>query len=101
LILTVVVAVEAALGLVFDPRYRDIPFAPRTAAALPYLALSFAAPRSGALRSVAESVAAALLVVCGVYILFNETFANWQAAWFCAAALVLAVSLLRGRDAPG
>jgi glucan 1,3-beta-glucosidase len=101
LILTVVVAVEAALGLVFDPRYRDIPFAPLTAAALPYLALSFAAPRSGALRSVAESVAAALLVVCGVYILFNETFANWQAAWFCAAALVLAVSLLRGRDAPG
>ncbi|MGC1357538.1 MAG: beta-(1-6) glucans synthase, partial [Xanthobacteraceae bacterium] len=101
LILTVVVAVEAALGLVFDPRYRDIPFAPLTAAALPYLALSFAAPRSGALRSVAESVAAALLVVCAAYILFNETFANWQAAWFCAGAVVLAVSLARGRDAPG
>jgi len=101
LILTTAVAVEAALGLVFDPRYRDIPFAPLTAAALPYLALSFAAPRAGLSRSVAESAAAALLVVCAVYILFNESFANWQAAWFCAGAGVLALSLARGRDAPG
>jgi exo-beta-1,3-glucanase (GH17 family) len=101
LILTMAVAVEAALGLVFDPRYRDIPFAPLTAAALPYLALSFAAPRTGLSRSVAESAAAALLVLCAVYILFNESFANWQAAWFCAGAVVLALSLARGRDAPG
>ncbi len=101
LILTMVVAVEAALGLVFDPRYRDIPFAPLTAAALPYLALSFTAPRPGIRRSVAESVAAALLVVCAAYIVVNESFANWQAAWFCAGAVVLALSLVRGRDAPG
>lgn len=101
LMLTMAVAVEAALGLVFDPRYRDIPFAPLTAAAVPYLALSFGAPRSGPSRAVAESVAAALLVLCAVYILFNESFANWQAAWFCAGAVVLAVSLARGRDAPG
>jgi peptidoglycan/LPS O-acetylase OafA/YrhL len=101
LMLTMAVAVEAALGLVFDPRYRDIPFAPLTAAAVPYLALSFGPPRSGPSRAVAESVAAALLVLCAVYILFNESFANWQAAWFCAGAVVLAVSLARGRDAPG
>jgi exo-beta-1,3-glucanase (GH17 family) len=101
LILTMALAVEAALGLVFDPRYRDIPFAPLTAAALPYLALSFAAPRAGLTRSVAESAAATLLVLCAVYILFDESFANWQAAWFCAGAVVLAVSLARGRDAPG
>jgi len=100
LMFTMAVAVEAALGLVFDPRYRDIPFAPLTAAAVPYLALSFAAPRSGPSRAVAESVTAALLVLCAVYILFNESFANWQAAWFCAGAVVLAVSLARGRDAP-
>jgi hypothetical protein len=31
------VSIEAALGLVFDPRYRDIAFAPLTAAALPFL----------------------------------------------------------------
>jgi glucan 1,3-beta-glucosidase len=101
LMLTMAVAVEAALGLVFDPRYRDIPFAPLTAAALPYLALSFAAPRAGLSRSVAECAAAALLVLCAGYILFNESFANWQAAWFCAGAVVLAVSLARGRGAPG
>jgi exo-beta-1,3-glucanase (GH17 family) len=101
LMLTMAVAVEAALGLVFDPRYRDIPFAPLTAAALPYLVLSFAAPRVGVSRSIAESVAAATLVLCAAYILFNESLANWQAAWFCAGAVVLAVSLARGRDAPG
>jgi hypothetical protein len=101
LVLTMAVAVEAALGLVFDPRYRDIPFAPLTAAALPYLALSFAASRAGLSRSVAECAAAALLVLCAGYILLNESFANWQAAWFCAGAVVLAVSLARGRDAPG
>ena len=101
LIFTVIVAVEAALGLVFDPRYRDIPFAPLTAAALPYLVLSVTAPRSGAARAVAESVAAALLVLCSCYILFNESFANWQAAWFCASLVALALSLARARDAPG
>lgn len=100
LVLTMVVAVEAALGLVFDPRYRDIPFAPLTAAALPYLVLSFAARRSGTSRAMAESAAAALLVVCAGYTLFNETFANWQAVWFCAGLIALAVSLARARDAP-
>ena len=34
----VVLAVQAALGLVFDPRYRDFPFAPLTGAAVPLLA---------------------------------------------------------------
>jgi glucan 1,3-beta-glucosidase len=101
LVLTMAVAVEAALGLVFDPRYRDIPFAPLTAAALPYLVLSFAAPRSGTSRAVAESVAAAVLVLCSAYIVFNESFANWQAGWFCTGVVALAVSLVRGRDAPG
>lgn len=101
LMLTMVVAVEAALGLVFDPRYRDIPFAPLTAAALPYLVLSFAAPRSGVSRAVAERATAALLVLCSLYIAFNETFANWQAIWFCAGLIALAVSLARARGALG
>jgi len=100
LMFTVIVAVEAALGLVFDPRYRDIPFAPLTAVALPYLVLSFAAPRLGVMRPVAESVAAAVLVLCSGYILFNEGFANWQAVWFCAGLVALALSLARARDAP-
>jgi hypothetical protein len=31
----------------------------------------------------------------------NETFANWQAIWFCAAILSVALILVQVRDAPG
>ena len=37
-----------------------------------------------------------MLALCAVYIVLNETFANWQALWFCAGLLALAVSLLAG-----
>ena len=36
LIATTLLAILAALGLVFDPRYRDFPFAPLTAAVVPF-----------------------------------------------------------------
>ena len=84
----------------FDPRYRDIPFAPLTAAAVPFLALLFFAPRPAGSRGMAETVAAAVLALSAGYILFNEGFANWQSVWFCAGLAVLAVILVRGRDAP-
>ncbi len=45
LVALMLVSVEAALGLVFDPRYRDIPFAPLTAAAVPFLVLLASTPR--------------------------------------------------------
>ena len=51
LIVLMLVAVEAALGLVFDPRYRDIPFAPLTGAAVPFLVLLSTTPRSGRIAS--------------------------------------------------
>jgi glucan 1,3-beta-glucosidase len=101
LIVTAVVALEAALGLVFDPRYRDFPFTALTAAAIPYLVLSFAAPRLRGTRGTAETVFAAALGACAAYIAMNEGFANWQALWFCAALAGLAFTLLRSRDAPG
>lgn len=97
----VLMAVLTALGLVFDPRYRDIPFAPFTAAVIPFLIVSFAAPAPAAPRAWAESVAACVLAAAGVYILFNESFANWQAVWFCLALFALGVILARVRDAPG
>jgi len=100
LIALMLLAVEAALGLVFDPRYRDIPFAPLTAAALPFLVVSLTAPRPAGSRAMAETVAAAALILSAGYIAFNETFANWQSVWFCAGLVVLAVILLRARDAP-
>jgi glucan 1,3-beta-glucosidase len=100
LIALVLVTVEAALGLVFDPRYRDIPFAPLTGAAVPFLVLLFTAPRPAGPRAVAETAAAAVLAASAGYIVFNETFANWQSVWFCAGLLGLSVILAVARDAP-
>jgi glucan 1,3-beta-glucosidase len=95
------VVVEEALGLVFDPRYRDFIFAPTTAAVIPFLALMLSTTRQSGARAIAETVSAAVLALCAIYILPNEGFANWQSIWFCAAILTLALILERARDAPG
>jgi glucan 1,3-beta-glucosidase len=95
-----VLAVEEALGLVFDPRYRDIVFAPLSGGILPFLVLSLRGPQPLGPRAMAETAAAALLAASAVYIMFNESFTNWQAVWFGAALIGLAVILVRARDAP-
>ncbi|HUC49972.1 MAG TPA: beta-(1-6) glucans synthase [Xanthobacteraceae bacterium] len=94
-------SVETALGLVFDPRYRDIPFAPQSGAAFAYLVLMLSTPRPAGFRPAAETLAAAVLAVCAVYIAINETFANWQALWLSLGLLGLAFVLMRTRAAPG
>jgi len=99
LIALAVLALQAALGLVFDPRYRDFPFAPLTGAVVPFLVLTGWKGRPKA--PAAEHVAAAALALSAVYIAFNEGFANWQAVWFSAGLLALAFTLLQARDAPG
>ena len=101
LIILVVLAVQAALGLVFNPRYRDFPFTALTGAVIPFVVLMTALPTRKDIRANAETVAAAVLVLCAIYIALSETFANWQALWFCAGLVALAVSLLPGRAAPG
>ncbi len=101
LIVLTVLAVQSALELSFNPRYRDFPYAPLTAAALPFLLLGLIAPRPAVARAVAEITAAAVLVLCAVFIVWNETLANWQALWFAAALVVVAFSLLRVRAGPG
>jgi exo-beta-1,3-glucanase (GH17 family) len=100
LVVLTVLAIQVALGLVFDPRYRDFPFAPLTAATVPFLILAFQTASAGR-RGAAEIAAAVLLGASAVYIVFNESLANWQALWFCAALAVLAVILFRVRDVPG
>jgi hypothetical protein len=94
-------SVETALGLVFDPRYRDIPFAPQSAAVFAFLVLMLSTPRPEGSPPAAETLAAIALAVSAVYIAINETFANWQAIWLCAGLIGLAVILARTRDAPG
>jgi hypothetical protein len=101
LIVLAVLAVQSALALSFNPRYRDFPFAPMTAAVLPFVLLSVVAPSAAGARPRAEMAAAALLLLCAVFIIWNETLANWQALWFAAALVLVAFSLLRARVAPG
>jgi hypothetical protein len=56
--------------------------------------------RRGGPPGVAERVAAVVLAASAVYIVLNESFANWQAVAFCAALLGLAFILARARGAP-
>jgi exo-beta-1,3-glucanase (GH17 family) len=100
LIALTLLSIETALVLVFDPRYRDIPFAPQSAGAIAFLGLMASAPRPNGKRAAAEALAAAVLVVAAVYIAINEMVANWQALWICAGFIGLAVILSRARDAP-
>ena len=101
LIAAVLLAILAALGLVFDPRYRDFPFAPLTAAVMPLLLHSLLMPRPGGPRGAAELAGAGVLALSVPYIVLNEGLANWQSLWTCAALVALAISLARVRDAPG
>ena len=95
-----VLAVQTALSLAFDPRYRDFPFAPLTGAALPFLLLSFLSARPKGVRPAAEMAAAVVLALSVAAIVFNEGAANWQAIWCGAALAAVALSLARARVAP-
>jgi glucan 1,3-beta-glucosidase len=101
LILLTLLSLETALVLVFDPRYRDLPFAPQGAGVIAFLALALSTPRPAGKRAAAETLAAAVLVASAVYIAINETVANWQAVCLCAGFVGLAFILSRARDAPG
>jgi hypothetical protein len=97
---TTVMAVQVALGLVFDPRYKDFPFAALTASVVPISVLALWS-RSGVVgQGLAERLAAATLALSAVYILFNENIANWQSVWLCVLLLLLSLSLVRFRFSP-
>ena len=98
LIATTLLALVAALGLVFDPRYRDFPFAPLTGAAVPFFVQSVTMPRPPGDHGAAEWAAAGMLALSVPYIALNEGFANWQSVWLCAALAGLAITLARVRD---
>ena len=94
-------AFVVALGLVFDPRYRDFPFAPLTAAIVPCLMHKLTVARPKGSRSVAETAGAAVIALSVCYIVLNEGFANWQSLWTCAALAGVAINLSLARDARG
>jgi glucan 1,3-beta-glucosidase len=98
LIAAMLLALQSALGLVFDPRYRDFPFAPLTAAAVPYLTHYLTVKRAAGTRLSSETAGAALLALSVPYIVINETLANWQSLWLCAAFAALTFILAQARD---
>jgi exo-beta-1,3-glucanase (GH17 family) len=101
LIAATLLTVLVALGLVFDPRYKDFPYAPLTAAIVPFFVLAlFNAPSNGG-RALAEQVMAGALVLSLIYVAFNESFANWQSLWLCGLFALLAFTVSRARDAQG
>jgi exo-beta-1,3-glucanase (GH17 family) len=99
LIAAMMLAFLVALSLVFDPRYRDFPFAPLTAAVLPFVIHGLLIGRAKGVRGVAEMSAACVLALSVIYIVFNETFANWQSLWVCAVLAALALNLAQARAA--
>ncbi len=101
LMLTTVVALQAAIGFSFNPRYLDFPFAPMTAAVVPYLLLVTMHPTGLGTITRAESAAAAVLALCAAYIAWHEGVLNWQSLWFCATLIALAVTLARARGVRG
>lgn len=98
---TLLLSFLVALGLVFDPRYKDFPFAPLTAAIVPLMAHSFSVAPPKGRRGVAEVAGAGVLALAVLYIVPNETLANWQSLWLCAVLAGFALTLARVRDVPG
>jgi hypothetical protein len=97
---TLVAAIHMALGLVFDPRYKDFQFALLSG---PVAALAILVLMSKPLRvatGVAEWVTAALLTGSAAFIIANEGVANWQALWVAGLLLTLAFTALRSASSP-
>jgi exo-beta-1,3-glucanase (GH17 family) len=99
LAVTTLIGADTALGFVFDPRYKDFPFAALTMAVVPFAAVTLLnRPKEGTLP-IAEAVFTGLLAGAAVYAGFNEGSDNWQALWTCGIYLLLAATLLRARAA--
>jgi glucan 1,3-beta-glucosidase len=97
-------AAFVALGLAFDPRYRDFPLAAFAAPAAGYAGLAWLSePRARAASAGREErVLAAVLACCAPVIAWRETLANVDAAAWIGLCLLLAASvappLMRARE---
>jgi glucan 1,3-beta-glucosidase len=98
---TLVAAIHVALGLVFDPRYKDFPFAALLGPVVALAVLAFAGGPAPSRPGNAEIAAAALLTGAALFVTLNEGIANWQALVFSALLLLLALTCLRAKAAPG
>jgi exo-beta-1,3-glucanase (GH17 family) len=99
LLVATLIGTETALGFVFDPRYKDFPFAALTMAVVPFSALMLVNRPQKGVRPIAEAVFAALLAGSALYVVFNEGPDNWQSLWTCAIYLTFGVTLWQARAA--
>jgi exo-beta-1,3-glucanase (GH17 family) len=97
LVVTALIGAETALGFVFDPRYKDFPFAALTMAVVPFATVMLLNRPQAGVRPIAEAVFAALFAGSALYIVFNEGANNWQSLWTCAVYVLLALTLWRAR----
>jgi exo-beta-1,3-glucanase (GH17 family) len=97
LLVTTLIGAETALGFVFDPRYRDFPFAALTMAVVPFSTLMLLNRPPDGVRPIAEAAFAGLFAAAALYTAFNEGAENWQSLWTCAVYFLFAVTLWRAR----
>jgi exo-beta-1,3-glucanase (GH17 family) len=93
LMITTLVATETALGLVFDPRGRDFPFASLTMAVVPLWIVALLNKRKSGVPHIAEATFACLFVAAALCIALNEGPLNWQSLWTSAAYVLLGAAL--------
>jgi hypothetical protein len=99
LAVSAVLAAETGLGFVFDPRYKDFPFASLTMAVLPFATLMLLNRPTAGARPIAEAVFAGTLAVAALFTGVNEGPDNWQSLWTCAIYLLFAITLWQARVA--
>lgn len=92
---TLVAAIHIALGLVFDPRYKDFQLLLLTGPVAAFAILAAARNPGARQPGTAETVAAALLIGSAAFVVVNEGIANRQAVWFGVLLVVLALTTLR------
>jgi exo-beta-1,3-glucanase (GH17 family) len=97
LAVTALIGADTAIGLAFDPRYKDFPFAALTMAVVPFAALTLLNRPKEGFRPVAEATFAAALLMTAIFTGLNEGANNWQSLWTCAIYVLLAATLWRAR----
>jgi glucan 1,3-beta-glucosidase len=98
---TLVAALHVALGLVFDPRYKDFPFAALAGPVIALAVLGLANARAPVKPGAAEVAAAIMLTASALFVIANEGIANWQAVVLAGLLVLLALTALQAKAVPG
>ena len=98
LIVTTLIAAENALAFVFDPRWRDFPFAGLTMAAVPFWTAGAAQPSKIGHAPARRGRVRGPLRRAAIYATFNEGFSNWQSLWTSVAYFLLIATLWQARS---